>query len=38
MYPEKFTNDEVREWLGEEMNLKTEVGYRLFEQHIRCNH
>ena len=37
MYPEKFTKEEVREWLAEEMNLKTEVGYRLFEQLIRSN-
>ena len=37
MYPEKFTKEEVREWLAEEMNLKTEVGYQLFEQLIRSN-
>ena len=37
MYPDKFSDDEVHEWLDEEMNLKTEIGYQLFEQLIRNN-
>lgn len=37
LYPEKFTIDEIQEWLQEEINLKTEIGYQLFEQLIKQN-
>lgn len=37
LYSDKFTTEEVQEWLQEESNLKTEIGYQLFEQLIKQN-
>ncbi|MEE1087035.1 MAG: HD domain-containing protein [Schaedlerella sp.] len=36
-YPEKFTDREVQDWIEDEMNLKTEIGYKMFEELIRKN-
>lgn len=37
MYPECFTDEEVKTWIREENNLNTEIGYRLFERLIKNN-
>ncbi|MBO5736999.1 MAG: HD domain-containing protein, partial [Clostridia bacterium] len=36
-YPEKFTADDVKKWIKEKSNLKTELGYQLFERLITNN-
>ncbi len=36
-YPEKFTKEDVAKWMKEKSNLKTELGYQLFERLITNN-
>lgn len=37
-YPDKFTKDDVRKWMQQKNNLKTELGYQLYERLITNNH
>ena len=37
MYPEKFTDERRISWLNEYRDLKTEIGYELYERIIRNN-
>ncbi len=36
-YPERFTKEDVNSWMREKSNLKTEIGYQLFERLITNN-
>lgn len=36
-YPEQFTDEDVKFWMHEKSNLKTEIGYQLFERLIINN-
>lgn len=36
-YPDKFTRDDVNKWLKEKRNLKTELGYQLYDRLITNN-
>ena len=36
-YPEKFTQNDVKKWLKEKSNLKTELGYQLYDRLITNN-
>ena len=37
MYPEHFTLEDVKTWMGEKNNLKTEIGYQLFDRLVTHN-
>lgn len=37
LFPEKFSSDDVKSWLLEKSNLKTSVGYNLFDRLITDN-
>lgn len=37
LYPEKFETEDVKTWLSEKANLKTELGYVLFTRLIENN-
>lgn len=36
-YPEKFSVDDIKSWLNEKTNLKTEIGHRLFKRLVTDN-
>ena len=36
-YPEKFSEEDIRRWLNERTNLKTEIGHRLFKMLVTDN-
>ena len=37
LYPDNFTSQDVQSWLAEKKNLKTELGYQLFDRLIKNN-
>lgn len=37
MYPEHFSTDDIRRWMQEKNNLKTDIGYQLFDRLITHN-
>ena len=37
-YPNKFTREDVNNWMKEKSKLKTELGYQLFDRLITNNH
>ena len=37
-YPDKFSKEDVKNWLKEKHNLKTEIGHQLYDRLITNNH
>ena len=37
IYPDHFSDEDIRKWLSEKNNLKTDIGYQLFDRLITQN-